>query len=494
MKKQLTIFVLFFLSYWSADAQQNIFHKVYGGGNYVSAQAVLQCPDSNFVVIGTMNSNDGNLNDVLFLKIDTLGNVLLEKKYGGASIDVGKWATFNHDSTAIMAVGFSSSFSSEDIDVYALYFDLNGDTIWTNTYGGSNWDYAYHVIPTKDKCFLITGETYSYGAGNNDAFALKIDTNGTVLWESVVGGALLDYAYSAVETANDLFVLLGSSNSFSAAEDLDFYAVALNQQGDTVWTKTYGASVDDYGTTNCLYFFGSDSLIVLGGYATGEVRDTQHFFIIDYWGNEIRHEAYSAIQIRHTVIKAQPDTSGFYYTIQRKDYPGARVTPFLVSYSVVFYFSGLKAYDTTRDSYPFNIIRTFDGGYLMVGETESCGTVSSTSMFLYKIDENLNASVNISNICNNTVNLALDIETWNGSKKILLFPNPVSVGESFTITTDDVAINEIAIFDVQGRKMMQRTLSNEYVFQTEIGNWPSGMYFVHIKNDVFQTVQKLIVR
>src|SRR5690606_34398446 len=163
------------------------------------------------------------LNDVLFLKIDTLGNVLLEKKYGGASIDVGKWATFNHDSTAIMAVGFSSSFSSEDIDVYALYFDLNGDTIWTNTYGGSNWDYAYHVIPTKDKCFLITGETYSYGAGNNDAFALKIDTNGTVLWESVVGGALLDYAYSAVETANDLFVLLGSSNSFSAAEDLDFY-------------------------------------------------------------------------------------------------------------------------------------------------------------------------------------------------------------------------------------------------------------------------------
>ena len=75
-----------------------------------------------------------------------------------------------------------------------------------------------------------------------------------------------------------------------------------------------------------------------------------------------------------------------------------------------------------------------------------------------------------------------------------MFPNPVSAGESFTITTGDVAINEIAIFDVQGRKMMQRTLSNEYVFQTEIGNWSSGMYFVHIKNDVFQMVQKLIVR
>lgn len=494
MKKHLAIFVLFFWVYWVANAQQNIFHKVYGGGNYVSAQAILQCPDSNFVVVGTMNSNDGNLNDVLFLKLDTIGNIMIEKKYGGASIDVGKWAAFNHDSTAIMIVGFSSSFTSEDIDVYALYLDLNGDTIWTTTIGGNNWDYAYHVINTDDKNFLITGETYSYGNGNNDVYTIKIDTLGNVIWESTIGGNLLDYAYSAVETANGLFILAGSSNSFTIDGNLDYYAIALNQLGDTIWTKTFGAHENDYGTTNCLYFSGSDSLVILGGYTMAEVKDTQHFYLIDYSGNIKRHEWYDANQLRHTVIKSNPDTSGFYYTIQRKDYDGARVTPFLVTYSIVFYFVNLKAYDTTRDTYPFNSTKTFDGGYAIVGETESCGTVSSTSMFLYKVDQNLNGSVNISNICNHTVNLTLETEEWYDNKQVAIFPNPVSANESFTITAGDTPMEEIIIFDIQGRKMMHRSLNNDQAFQVEIGNWPSGMYFVYLKKEHNQTVRKLIIR
>ncbi len=494
MKKTLQIFILLFLGNATMQAQQTIFHKIYGGGNFVSGQAVLQCPDSNLVVVGSINSNDGNLNDVLFFKLDTNGNVLLEKKYGGASIDIAKWAAFNHDSTAVLVVGFSSSFTTNDYDVYALYLDLNGDTIWTKTIGGSEWDYAYHVINTKDKGFLITGETYSYGEGNNDMYAIKIDTNGTIQWEKTIGGNLQDYAYSAVETADSNFVLIGSSNSYNNNGDLDFYASCLNQLGDSVWTKTYGSTSNDYGTSNCLYFFGADSLIILAGYAIGEVSDTQHFYIIDYNGNEKRHDYYNALELRHTVIKPEPDTSGYYFTIQRKDYEGARVTPFFVIYSANFYFSNLKAYDITRDSYTFNSTKMFDGGYVLVGETESCGTLSSTSLFVYKVDQALNASINISNNCNSTVDLALNVEEIPLFSEMNLFPNPAFVNSEITIATGINEIEGISVFDMQGRKVhaQHNKVSGNTVMSTQ--GWNAGMYFIQLQSGENYVVKKLIVQ
>lgn len=493
MKIHLFLILLFCSLCKQGAAQQSIFHKIYGGTNFASARAILQCPDSSLIMIGTINANDGNMNDFLFLKVDIHGNVLTEKKYGGNDIDFANWAAFNHDSTAIMAVGYTGSFSNQDYDVYIVYTDLNGDTLWTKTIGGTGWDIANNVINTSDKGFLISGETYSYGAGNNDMYIIKIDTNGTVEWTQTIGGALQDNAMSAVEIANNNFIIVGSSSSYSLQEKSQIFATCLNPLGDSIWAKTYGGiNAEAFGTTNCLYSPGSN--VILGGYGITQETDSQYFYIIDYNGEVQRSEHYPAIEIRFTVLKNEPDHTGFYYTIQRKDYIGAVTTVFLVQYSPGFYFGNLRAYEANRNTYVFNVTKLFDGGYAVVGETESCALSSSTAIFLYKVNQSLTSTVKYSNNCSNTVDLVLNIDEIIYDKGFEVFPNPVDINQNITILSEEQIIKNIEMYDIHGRKVKSEKNITEHNNQLNTSGLPSGMYFLNIQTEKHQITKKIILK
>ncbi len=494
MKLHLSI-ILFLSAFCKLGiAQQSIFHKIYGGTNFASARTVLQCPDTSLIMIGSINTNDGNMNDFLFLKVDINGNVLTEKKHGGSDIDFANWATFNHDSTAIMAVGYTGSFSNQGYDVYIVYLDLNGDTLWTKSIGGDGWDMANHVLNTSDKGFLISGETFSYGAGNNDMFIIKIDTNGSVEWEQTIGGALQDNAMSAVEITNNEYVVLGSSSSFSAQGNSNFFAVRLNTSGDTVWTKTYKSDSENFGISNCLFQYYSESLIALAGYATAATADTQKFYIIDYAGNLKRTEFENVERMSFIVIKTQPDLNGYYFVSQRKGIQEPHTVPYLTTYNYDFYYSLLTAYQTTHSSFVFNESRLFDGGYAIVGETESCGLSSSTAIFLYKVNQSLVGSVNFGNICNNIVNLALNVDEQIDKKTASIFPNPVDFNQSFTVQTEGQTIKNIEMYDIHGRKVKSQLNINDSEGQINTSGLPSGMFFVNIQTENHQITKKIILK
>lgn len=493
MKLHLSI-ILFLSAFCKLGiAQQSIFHKIYGGTNFASARTVLQCPDTSLIMIGSINTDDGNMNDFLFLKVDTNGNVLTEKKHGGSDIDFANWATFNHDSTAIMAVGYTGSFSNQDYDVYIVYLDLNGDTLWTKSIGGDGWDMANHVLNTSDKGFLISGETFSYGAGNNDMFIIKIDTNGTVEWEQTIGGALQDNAMSAVEIANNHFIIVGSSLSYSNHGKSQIFAVCLDAFGDSIWAKTYGGTdAEAYGTTNCLYTPSAG--VILGGYGITHETDSQYFYIIDYNGVVQRSEQYSAIEIRFTVLKNEPNNAGFYYIIQRKDYTGAATTVFIVQYSPAFYFGNLRAYEANKNTLAYNVTKLFDGGYVIVGETESCALSASTAIFLYKVNQSLLSTVKFSNNCSNTVDLVLSIDEKVYNKTFEIFPNPVDINQNISVLSQEQIIKNIEMYDIHGRKVKSQLNINDFEGQINTSGLPSGMYFVNIQTENHQITKKIILK
>jgi len=150
------------------------------------ANAVEITPDSGFIMTGWMNYGNYTDNDQLLLsKTDSLGNLVWIKNYGtntyqvhDSGIDIKRISSGGY-----IVVGNTYSYGAGGSDIYMLNIDENGDTLWTRTYGGSANESARTVWETKDRGFIILGNTRSFGPGipNNNAYVIRTDSLGDTL-------------------------------------------------------------------------------------------------------------------------------------------------------------------------------------------------------------------------------------------------------------------------------------------------------------------------
>ena len=118
------------------------------------------------------------------------------------------------------------------------------DTLWTKKIGGTEIDTGNEIIQTSDGGFVIAGYTTSFGAGQRDAYLIKLDSLGNILWQKTYGTNLLEQAYSVKET-NDGGLII---SAFIYAATANLFLIRTNQDGDTLWTKNIGLSGNDFGS------------------------------------------------------------------------------------------------------------------------------------------------------------------------------------------------------------------------------------------------------
>jgi hypothetical protein len=121
---------------------------------------------------------------------------------------------------------------------------LTGQQVWNRTYGGTKDDEAYSLVQTGDGGYALAGQTNSSGAGGYDAWLVKTDANGNMLWNKTYGGTGWDGATSLVQTGDGGYALAGQTNSFGAGSN-DFWLVKTDANGNMLWNKTYGGTGDD---------------------------------------------------------------------------------------------------------------------------------------------------------------------------------------------------------------------------------------------------------
>ena len=172
-------------------------------------------------------------------------DTLWTRTYGGSDFDKGYSVQQTQDGGFII-VGFTESYGAGGEDVYLIKTDENGDTLWTRTYGGSSDDMGNSVQETTDGGFIIAGYTYSYGAGGSGVYLIRTDSLGDTLWTRTYGGSDDDYGYSVQQCQDGGFIIAGKTESYGAGY-YDVYLIRTDSMGDTLWTKTYGGSDDDEG-------------------------------------------------------------------------------------------------------------------------------------------------------------------------------------------------------------------------------------------------------
>jgi hypothetical protein len=120
-------------------------------------------------------------------------------------------------------------------------------TMWTKTYGGIEDDGAASCWQADDGGFVAVGSTASLGAGNEDMWLVKTDAWGDTVWTRTYGGTGEDYAYAVRQTVDGGWIVVGWTDSFGGG-GYDVWLLKVDAVGDTVWTRTYDTGANEKAT------------------------------------------------------------------------------------------------------------------------------------------------------------------------------------------------------------------------------------------------------
>jgi hypothetical protein len=220
-----------------------LWSKTFGGLAEDRGQSVQQTTDGGYIIAGTTSSFGNGAYDIWLIKTDELGNEIWSKTFGGTSWDWGYFVQQTTDGGYIVT-GCKDPGAYYIWDVFLIKTDSQGNTTWTKTYGGDNYDVGHCVRQTTDGGYIITGYTYSYGAGSSDVWLIKTDANGNESWSQTFGGSHPEHGYSVIQTPDDGYTIAGYTKSFGAG-DYDVWLINTDNNGNEVWNKTYGGIDDD---------------------------------------------------------------------------------------------------------------------------------------------------------------------------------------------------------------------------------------------------------
>jgi len=258
MKTKLHLVLIITLFSITSFAQNIHFIKSYGNSGYDFGRDIKQDLDTGYVATGSSSSFSSGTADAFLLKVDSLGNFMWSYNYGGQETDWGESVVVTHDSSYAIG-GYTNSFGAGGFDFYLVRADRNGTPLWEKTYGGGDWDRAHSIIQLADSGFVLVGDTYSYGNGNADIYMVRTDKNGDTLWTRTYGGTEDDFG-NAVILDGDSLVVVGGTESFGNGMS-DGIILKYHIDGTFGWSKVVGEDKDDYFTSIAInsqqkYLFG----------------------------------------------------------------------------------------------------------------------------------------------------------------------------------------------------------------------------------------------
>lgn len=175
---------------------------------------------------------------------------------------------------------------------------------WQKCLGGTAADKANDVLINPDGTFIVVGYTYSNNGdvsgnhGGGDAWIVKLDTAGNIIWQRSVGGSGNDYFSTVIATTDTAYLCIGYTNSNDGDVSGnhgggDAWIVKISRSGIIMWSRCYGGTKSDNAADALLADDGGFAVIgtswsydgdVLSG-ANGRADSDGWTFKIDATGN-----------------------------------------------------------------------------------------------------------------------------------------------------------------------------------------------------------------
>ncbi|MBL4658332.1 MAG: SprB repeat-containing protein, partial [Flavobacteriales bacterium] len=356
------------------------FQSAIGGPTSEFGYSVTQTSDGGYIVGGYTNSYGQGSNDLYLVKTNSLGDTAWTKTYGGTSIDDGYTVQQTTDGGYLM-VG-STQMGPGGQSIYVVKVNSVGDSIWERAYGGASSDDARGAVETIDGGYVIAGSTYNQGAGTSDAYLFKINGLGDTLWSRSYGGTSSEYFQDVKQTIDGGFIVTGTTQSFGAG-GIDVYLIKTDSLGDTLWTRTFGSSSSDYGesvieVSTGGYLIGGYSQLGPGAYAAYMVRTdaSGNTLWTRAYGGTASEKAYAVIENSFGEFIMVGSTTSFGFGVKDLYFLKVNSSGALMV---------AKTFGGALDDEANGIGLCSDGGYIICGNTKNFSG-SDQKIYLIKTD------------------------------------------------------------------------------------------------------------
>lgn len=267
MRLKKLMAVLFSLCLMTASYGQG-WEQYYYNDTIPTAHALDQTADNGFILATSYSDNITYQDIDLLIKTDVNGDTLWTKEMDVMSSNHHYFYDIEQTTDGGYILSGEIGLSGGQ-DMYLVKTDASGDTLWTKNYGGTGHDYGRRVQQTADGGYIMVG-SINLGGSNWNLYLVKTDANGTVLWTQNYGGANYDVGQDVEQTADGGYILTGSTRPAGTVKT-DVYLVKTDANGNTLWTQTYGTLLENEDgmrvqqTADGGYILGSTAEVASGG-------------------------------------------------------------------------------------------------------------------------------------------------------------------------------------------------------------------------------------
>ena len=266
--------------------------------------------------------------------------------------------------------------------IYSSIIPIAAQYQFQRTVGGTNHEQANSIIQTTDGGYAVTGYTYSYAAGYEDMYIVKLNSSGAIQWTRTVGGAGDDQALSIIQTTDGGYAVAGWSTSFGTGY-ADYYIVKIDASGTLQWNRIINRANNDYGITVNQTTDGGFALA--GVSATGGVFSGDIFIVklnasgIYQWSKTYGG---SGDEVAYSIIQT---TDGGFGVAGYSDSYGPHNEFYFIKLdsSGILQWSRLLG-ETSSGSDATSVIQTTDGGFALAGGFQPTGT-GNYDMYIIKL-------------------------------------------------------------------------------------------------------------
>jgi len=381
LAKTLTFFVIAVLAicqsaYSQQPKVQVLWKKTFGGSKTDQAgRNVQQTTDGGYIITGWTSSYGAGSSDFWLIKTDADGNEEWNQTFGGS---MGDYRTSGQQTSdgGYVIIGQTNSFpapSERYCDAWIVKTDANGSKEWSQTYGGNVWDFCTFGRQVSDGGYVITGYTDSFSKyGWRDIWLVKTDANGTQQWIKVFGGSVQDEGYYVQQTKDGEYIIAGGTRVHGVDGSQDALLIKTDANGNQEWKRTYGGSADDVFIN--VQQTGDGGYIASGrtySYGAGD----QDIWLVktDANGVEEWNKTFGGSDLDNCSRVLQTTDGGYIIAGYTCSYGNGSGDVWLIKTDA----NGNEEWDMTiggsNNDGGVDIQQTSDGGYIVLGNTESYG-------------------------------------------------------------------------------------------------------------------------